>query len=78
MKYEGLNFDTAEINTDFRIKVSGIRDGKKYNTLVGVSGLIEIVGVDLANKIISKAIYTLDDKSERKLRTGLKVTFYVK
>jgi len=78
MRYEGLNFDTAEVNKDFRIKVSGTRNGKKYNTLVGVSGLVNIVGVELANKIIAKAIYTLDDKSERKLRTGLKVTFYVK
>jgi hypothetical protein len=78
MTYEGLNFTTTEINNDFRIKISGVRNGTKYNTLVGVSGLLKIVGVDLANKIIAKAINTLDEKSERKLRTGLKVTFYVK
>lgn len=78
MKYAGLNFDTAEINSEFRIKISGTRDGKKYNKLVGVSGLLEIVGAELANKIIDKAINTMDDKSERKLRTGLKITFYVK
>ena len=78
MRYKGLNFDTAEINTDFRIKVSGQRNDKKYNTLVGVSGLINIIGIELANKIISKALTTLEDKIERKLRTGLKITFYVK
>lgn len=78
MRYQGLEFDTYEINRDFRIKVSGERNGRKYNTLVGVSGLIDIVGTELANKIIAKAINTLNDKAERKLRTGLKITFYVK
>lgn len=44
--YNGLNYTTKEINTNFRIKVNGIVDGKKINTLVGVSGLIKLIGVE--------------------------------
>lgn len=40
---------------NFRIKVNGIVDGKKINTLVGVSGLIKLVGIEMANKMIRRA-----------------------
>lgn len=69
---------TTMINDNFRIKVSGVRNGTKYNTLVGVSGLYNIIGGELADKFIARAFECLDDKKENKLRTGLKVTFYVK
>ena len=68
----------TEINRNFRMKVSGTRGGKNYNTLVGVSGLINIVGEKLAKTFITRAFKTLEDKKENKLRTGLKIIFYVK
>lgn len=74
--YKGLKYSTTEINAFFKIKVSGYIDGAKINTLVGVSGLIKIIGVDLANKLFKKALKTKKDKRICKLRRGLKITFY--
>ena len=48
--YNGLEYTTREINRTFKIKVNGLFNGKKINTLVGVSGLIKLVGVEMANK----------------------------
>lgn len=40
-----LNYKTANINRDFRIKAAGIDpNGNKINTLVGVSGLLKLIG----------------------------------
>jgi len=76
--YNGLQRSTKDINLNFRIKVSGTRSGVKYNKLVGVSGLIDILGIELTNKLINRAFTSYDDKIICKLRTGLKVTFYSK
>lgn len=39
------------INRNFLIKVSGINsEGKRVNTLVGVSGLLALIGEELADK----------------------------
>lgn len=76
--YNGLNYTTKEINTNFRIKVNGIVDGKKINTLVGVSGLIKLIGVEMVNKMLRRAFAGKDDKLVCKLRRGIKVSFYVK
>lgn len=75
--YEGINYSTMEINRNFKIKVSGIDNGKKIHSLVGVSGLIKVVGdTELVNSMLDKAFSKGLDKVERKLRRGLKVTFY--
>ena len=37
--YNGLEYTTKEINRTFKIKVNGLFNGKKINTLVGVYGL---------------------------------------
>lgn len=74
--YRGLDYTTKQVNSFFKIKVNGLVDGKKINMLVGVSGLIKLVGVDMANKLISRALKCKSDKQECKLRRGLKVTFY--
>ena len=71
-----LNYSTREINRTFKIKVYGYVDGRKIDTLVGVSGLLRLVGVELANKMLAKAFRTMDDKQVCKLRRGIKVTFY--
>lgn len=76
--YNGLNYTTSEINMNFRIKVNGIVNGKKINTLVGVYGLIKLVGVEMANKMLRRAFNGKDDKLICKLRRGIKVSFYVK
>ena len=66
------------INRNFLIKVFGINDeGRKINTLVGVSGLLQLVGVELANKMLARAFNSAQDCCTCKLRRGLKVSFYV-
>lgn len=67
-----------KINRNFRIKVNGIVDGKKINKLVGVKGLIELIGVGMANKMLRRAFNGTDDKTVCKLRRGIKISFYVK
>nr|DAE47102.1 MAG TPA: hypothetical protein [Caudoviricetes sp.] len=74
--YDGLDFSTQEVNLNFKIKVSGVTEGQKVHKLVGVSGLIELIGAELANTLLEKAFKSSKDKYERKLRRGLKVTFY--
>ena len=73
-----LKYTTREINGNYKIKVSGLYDGKKINTLVGVSGLLRIVkDIDLTNRLLDRAFATLDDKVCCKLRRGVRITFYV-
>lgn len=76
--YNGLLYTTKEINRNFRIKINGIVDGKKVNKLVGVKGLIELIGVEIANKMLRRAFNGTDDKTVCKLRRGIKISFYVK
>ena len=73
--FNGLERTTKEINMNFRIKVNGIIDGKKINTLVGVSGLIKLVGIEMANKMIRRAFNGKGDKMECKLKRVLKQYF---
>lgn len=76
--YNGLEYTTREINRTFKIKVNGLFNGKKINTLVGVKGLIELIGVEIANKMLRRAFNGTDDKTVCKLRRGIKISFYVK
>lgn len=62
--YNGLEYSTKSINRSFRIKVNGIVDGKKINKLVGVKGLIELIGVGMANKMLRRAFNGKDDLRE--------------
>lgn len=74
-----LAYSTTDINRNFKIKVAGYNnDTKKLNTLVGVSGLVKLIGEELANKFIKRAFENSrwEDKVVCKLRRGLKVTFY--
>ena len=71
--YNGLLYTTKEINRNFRIKINGIVDGKKVNKLVGVKGLIELIGVEMANKMLRRAFNGTDDKTVCKLRRGIKI-----
>ena len=74
--YSGFEYSVTSVNNTFKIKVFGINEGVKYNTLVGVSGLINLIGVELSNKAVSRAFNSLDDKCTVRLRRGLKIDFY--
>ncbi|WP_320980041.1 ribosomal large subunit pseudouridine synthase B [Bacteroides sp.] len=79
MNKNSLAYSTKKINRNFRIKVAGVdNEGNKINMLVGVSGLLKLIGVELANKFLTRAFKSMDDSCVCKLRRGLKVTFYIK
>ena len=73
-----LKYTTSQINRNFKIKVSGYVNGKKVNTLVGVSGLIRMLdgAIDLINRLLDRAFKCQDDVCYCKLRRGVKVSFY--
>lgn len=72
-----LKYTTREINANYKIKISGLFDGKKINALVGVSGLVKIVAdLELCNRLLDRAFGSLDDKCVCKLRRGIKISFY--
>lgn len=74
-----MTYTTSTINRDFRIKVFGLNnEGRKINTLVGVSGCINLIGEDMLEKFIVRAYTQGLDACICKLRRGLKVTFYSK
>lgn len=73
-----LKYTTREINSNYKIKVSGLYEGQKINTLVGVSGLVRLVGdMALVNRLLDRAFEDMSDVCVCKLRRGLKVSFYV-
>ena len=72
-------FTTSWINSNFRIKVYGrTEEGKKINSLYGVSGIIALIGETLFFKFLERAINSMADKCVCKLRRGLVISFYVK
>ena len=79
MKNQTLNYTTREINRNFKIKIYGTIDGKKVNTLVGVSGLIRLLdgAIYLINRLLDRAFRGMGDKVVCKLRRGIKVSFYM-
>ena len=73
-----LKYTTREINRNYKIKVYGLFDGKKVNTLVGVSGFLKMVNdIELSNRLLDRAFNCLEDKCVCKLRRGIKISFYV-
>lgn len=78
VKMETLKYTSKQINRDYKIKVSGLFDGKKINTLVGVSGFVKMVNdIALCNRLLDRAFACMDDKVCCKLRRGIRITFYV-
>lgn len=72
-------FSSKFINQNFRIKVFGrTEDGKKINTLMGVSGIIRLIGEELFYKFIQRALNCMMDVCHCKLRRGIQVSLYVK
>ena len=75
-----ITLNTATINRNFRIKVSGLVNGQRVNKLVGVSGLLAILGGswDKLVKFVLRAFNNLTDKCACKIYGGATVTFYAK
>lgn len=70
-------YTTKQINSNWKIKVAGIYEGQKVNTLVGVAGFLRMVGDDaLAERLLDRAFDRMDDVVVCKLRRGIKISFY--
>lgn len=83
MNATAMTYSTSQINRDFRIKVYGYNNSdERLNLLVGVSGLIRLVGEELADTLVKRAFknsyFVQNGKVVCKLRLGLKITFYQK
>ena len=73
-----LKYTTKEINRNYKIKVSGMFDGAKVNTLVGVTGLVRMVNdIELTNRLLDRAFACMGDVCVCKLRRGIKISFYI-
>ena len=74
-----LKYTSKFINRNFRIKVYGVDNmGNKINKLVGVTGILALIGAELLNKFIDRALKAGLDKCVCKLRRGLQVSLYIK
>lgn len=74
-----LSLPVSEINRNYRLKVYGVdAAGHRVNKLVGVSGLIALIGVEMLNKLLARALRCMEDVCHCKLRRGLKISFYNK
>lgn len=72
-------YTSKEINKNFKIKVNAVINGKKINKLVGVSGLLAILGGNMARlqKFVARAFASMADKCRCAIYGGIgHVTFY--
>ena len=52
-----MKYDTTFINRNFLLKVYGVdSENRRINRLVGVSGLVGLIGVELTEKFITRAL----------------------
>ena len=72
-----LAYSSKFINRNYLIKVSDAQ-GNRVHKLVGVRGIIELIGIEMLNKLLNRAAKCIEDVCVCKLRRGLKVSFYYK
>lgn len=70
---QAVKMTISQINREYKIKIYG--DG--YNQLLGVGGLLEMVGLQRAEKMIVRANSCLGDVCKCKVYGGVQVSFYI-
>lgn len=71
------NYTKTEINRLFKIKVFGFINGVKVNTLVGVSGLLNILGDEKKlQKFVARAFASGKNRTDCKVYGGVRISFY--
>lgn len=71
---KAVQMTTAQINFNYLIKVKG----QGLNQLVGVAGLLALVGIERASKMIARANACLTDVCKcRVYGQDLQVSFYI-
>lgn len=79
LKHDNImtRYTTSQVNFEWKIKVYGLFNGQKVNTLVGVAGYLRMVEDNaLAERLLDRAFASQGDKCICKLRRGLKISFY--
>lgn len=72
-----FNFTKREVNKNYLIKVQGKTASGYINKLVGVSGMLELIGAERANKFVERANNCLGDVCRCKVYGGLTISFYI-
>ena len=68
-----MKYDTTFINRNFLLKVYGVdSENRRINRLVGVSGLVGLIGVELTEKFITRALNS--KKRQRKMLPTQRIT----
>lgn len=71
------NYTKTEINRFFKIKVFGFINGVKVNTLVGVSGLLNILGdEEKLQNFVARAFASGKNRTDCKVCGGVRISFY--
>ena len=72
-----IHYTSKEVNRNFKIKVSGMVNNERINTLVGFSGFLNYVNnEELAMRLLDRAFNSMGDKCVCKLRRGIMISFY--
>lgn len=74
--YEGFQHNVTFVNMNFKIKVNIDSEYGRVSTLLGVSGLINLIGVDIANRIVDRALKSDKQVYKYRLRRGCTIRFY--
>ena len=72
-----LNYSPKQIVKDYIIKVYGWMNGERLNKAVGVYGLVELIGYERANKMLTRAYACTGDVQRCKVYGGLQISFYI-
>ena len=72
-----LNYAPKQIVKDYIIKVYGWMNGERLNKAVGVQGLVELIGYERANKMLTRAYACTGDVQRCKVYGGLQISFYI-
>lgn len=70
-----MKYDTTFINRNFLLKVYGVdSENRRINRLVGVSGLVGLIGVELTEKFITRALNSTRWRNRRKTTASIQRT----
>lgn len=79
MTHGSMTYTSKRINRDWRMKVHGtLEDGTKLHTLMGVTGIRNLIGEEFFEKFLNRAYASMADSCCCKLRRGIAITFYAR
>lgn len=70
---QAVKMSVSQINREYLIKVTG----EGYNQLLGVGGLLQMVGLQRATKMLQRANVCAGDVCRCKVYGGVQISFYI-